>query len=44
MFDILCLNTNIQDLQKQAFKVPAASGNPLVPCTSAQSIDVNLFI
>ena len=44
MFDILCLNTNIKDLQKQAFKIPAASGNPLVPCSNAESIDVTLFV
>jgi hypothetical protein len=43
MFDVLCLNTNIQDLQRQAFKIPAASGNPLVPCLTAESIDVSLF-
>jgi hypothetical protein len=44
MSDILCLNTNISELQRQAFKVPAIDGNPLVPCTSAGSIDVTLFV
>jgi len=44
MFDILCLNTNIRDLQRQAFKIPMSIGNPLVPCLSAESIDVSLFV
>ena len=44
MFDVLCLNTDIQDLQRNAFKVPSAAGNPLVPCLTAESIDVSLFV
>jgi peroxidase len=44
MFDILCLNTNIGNLQKKAFKIANGSGNPLVSCTTAASIDVSLFV
>jgi len=32
MFDILCLNTNINSLQQKAFIVAALNGNPLVSC------------
>ena len=44
MFDIVCLNTNISQLQKKAFKVQDSSTNPFILCTQAQSIDVKLFI
>ena len=44
LFDVLCLNTNIRELQRQAFRIPLSSGNPLVSCLSAESIDVSLFV
>ena len=44
LFDILCLNTNISNLQKKAFKVATAFRNPLVSCANAASIDVSLFL
>ena len=44
LFDILCLNTNIASLQRNAFKPASLNGNPLVPCINAAGIDVRLFI
>ena len=43
MFDIICLNTNIFELQRRAFETPNGRGNPFVPCKSAKSIDIKLF-
>ena len=44
MFDILCLNTNINSLQRKAFRPASFSGNPLVSCSNAAGIDVRLFL
>ena len=43
MFDIVCLNTNIQNLQKNAFIVANQATNPFAPCSTASGIDVSLF-
>lgn len=44
MFDVLCLNTNIAEVQKKAFKVQDDLTNPLALCSQARNIDVRLFI
>ena len=44
MFDILCLNTNINSLQRKAFRPASFNGNPLVSCSNAAGIDVRLFL
>jgi peroxidase len=44
MFDILCLNTNIAELQQRVFEVPSGLMNPSVSCQSAKGIDISLFI
>ncbi len=44
IFDIVCHNTNIKELQRKAFLIPrSASGNSLNPCQAARSIDISLF-
>ena len=44
MFDILCLTTYIELVQKNAFKLTSAIENPLASCKEAVGIDVALFL
>ena len=44
MFDLVCLNTNIADLQKKAFEIANQDNNPLASCSTAESFDVSLFV
>lgn len=44
MFDLVCLNTNIADLQKKAFEIANQDNNPLASCSTAESVDVSLFV
>ena len=43
IFDIVCLNTNIQNLQKNAFTIANQATNPLAPCSTASGIDMSFF-